>query len=83
MEAVVSAQAEGNNEALGIDCDTGDVRNMLEMGVVDPVQVKLHAIRAAGEVAVAILRIDTIIKKKEEGAGQKGNELPNSGLPDF
>ncbi|MBC7344983.1 MAG: hypothetical protein H5U03_06160, partial [Clostridia bacterium] len=34
--------------------------------VIDPVLVKLYALKTATEVARAILRIDTIIKKKEE-----------------
>jgi len=41
---------------------------MLELGVVDPTLVKIYALKAAGEVAEAILRIDTIIRKKETAA---------------
>ena len=39
---------------------------MLELGVVDPALVKQHAIKAAGEVAAAILRIETVIKMRSE-----------------
>jgi len=53
--------------ALGIDCDTGEVADMLELGVVDPLPVKLHALRAAAEVAEAVLRINTIIRKRDDG----------------
>lgn len=67
VEEVIAAHASKQVDSLGIDCDTGEVVDMLDLGVVDPVTVKLHAIKAAGEVAVAILRIDTIIKKKDEG----------------
>jgi chaperonin GroEL (HSP60 family) len=35
--------------------------------VVDPTTVKVHALRAAGEVADAILRINTIIRKRDGG----------------
>lgn len=62
---VTSAQIEKNSESIGIDCDTGEVRDMLELGIYDPALVKKYALKAAGEVAQAILRIDTIIKKKE------------------
>lgn len=62
---VTQAQVEQNCFSLGIDCDTGDVVNMLEIGVVDPTLVKVYALKAAGEVAEAILRINTIIRKKE------------------
>ena len=58
--------AEGNGD-LGVDCDSGEVVDMMAAGVIDPADVKTHALRAAGEIATAILRIDTIIKKREEG----------------
>ena len=41
---------------------------MYENGIVDPASVKIYALKAAGEAAEAILRIDTIIKKREEKA---------------
>ncbi|MBP2626374.1 MAG: chaperonin Cpn60/TCP [Firmicutes bacterium] len=68
VEEVVATQGSQGLDSLGIDCDSGEVVDMLVLGVVDPVKVKLHAVKAAGEVAVAILRIDTIIKKKVEDA---------------
>lgn len=85
VEEVINAQTAQNSESLGVDCDTGEVADMLQKGIVDPAPVKIHAVKAAGEVAVAILRIDTIIKKKEEGnnaAGQSGM-TPEANLPDF
>lgn len=63
---VMAAQVETGNEALAVDCDTGQVADMYELGVVDPVLVKTYAFKAAGEIAEAILRIDTIIKKRED-----------------
>jgi len=68
---VVAAQIKEGKDSLALDCDSGDVADMYELGVVDPVLVKLHALKAAGEIAEAILRIDTIIKKKEEPAENK------------
>lgn len=62
---VTQAQVEQEINDLAIECDSGQVANMLEIGVVDPTLVKVHALKAAGEVAEAILRIDTIIRKKE------------------
>ncbi len=72
---VIAAQVETGKNSLAIDCDSGQVADMLEMGVADPAIVKTYALRAAGEVAEAILRIDTIIKKREEKDTHK--ELPS------
>jgi chaperonin GroEL (HSP60 family) len=82
VEEVIAAQVERGLDTLAVDCDSGEIADMLGRGVVDPVPVKLHAIKAAGEVAVAILRIDTIIKKKEEGAAAK-NGAADPATPDY
>ncbi len=84
VEEVVAAHGSKGMDSLGIDCDTGEIVDMLTLGVVDPVNVKLHAVKAAGEVAVAILRIDTIIKKKvESGDGPKTAVNKLGGLTQF
>jgi chaperonin GroEL (HSP60 family) len=70
---VIARQTETGNHNLAIDCDTGEIVDMWEMGVVDPAPVKTHALKAALEIACAILRIDTIIKKKDEGG--QGNPV--------
>ncbi|NLI13477.1 TCP-1/cpn60 chaperonin family protein [Pelotomaculum propionicicum] len=72
---VIAAQAETGKNSLAVDCDSGQVADMLEMGIADPAIVKTYALRAAGEVAEAILRIDTIIKKREEKDTRK--EMPS------
>lgn len=63
---VIAAQAETGKSSLAVDCENGQVADMLASGIMDPAGVKIYALKAAGEVAEAILRIDTIIKKREE-----------------
>jgi chaperonin GroEL (HSP60 family) len=76
VEDVVAAQARKGEHSLAVDCDTGEITDMLSHGVVDPALVKIHALRAASEVAEAILRINTIIQKRpEEPQGQPGPEV--------
>ncbi len=65
VEAVKALQLKRQSDSLGIDCDRGNVADMIEMGVVDPVPVKYHALQAAGEVSTAILRIHTIVKMRD------------------
>ena len=48
-----------------VDCDTGQVVETRQTGIWDPALVKIKALQAAGEVALAILRINTVIKKRE------------------
>lgn len=74
MGDVLAIQKEKGNFGYSLDCDTGEVVDMREQGVIDPALVKIHALKAAGEVAEAILRIDTIIKMKEYKPDSKEND---------
>lgn len=76
---VYAAQQGRSSGSLAVDCDTGEVADMWELGVVDPAPVKIHALQAAGEIAEAILRIDTIIKKREDGPGGPGGDGAGGG----
>jgi len=74
IEDVIAAQAKAGKSTLAVDCDTGEVVDMLEAGIVDPALVKTHALKAAAEVAEAILRINMIIRKRDgasSGADQQ------------
>jgi len=67
LEEVMAAQKAARSSTVGIDCNQGKVIDMLAQGVVDPALVKIYACKAAAEVAQAILRINTIAKKKDAG----------------
>ena len=69
VEQVRTAVTAGK-QAVGIDCDTGEACDMFARGVVDATNVKLQALRTAAEMAEAVLRIKTIIRKREEGPPQ-------------
>lgn len=64
VEEVKALQWKRQTTSLGIDCDRGAVCDMVDMGVVDPLPVKYHALQAAGEVSTAILRIHTVVKMR-------------------
>ncbi|MGP8337423.1 MAG: thermosome subunit beta [Methanosarcinaceae archaeon] len=55
------AQHEKGVKTAGLNVYTGEVIDMWEAGVVEPLRVKTQAINAASESAVMILRIDDII----------------------
>jgi len=72
------AEHEKGNVTYGVDVDKGDVGDMLEKGVIEPLRVKTQMIVSATEAAEMILRIDDIIAagkaKKEEGKKEEGEE---------
>lgn len=66
VEEVKAAQMEQKKDSIAIHTDTGQLLDMETAGIIDPVLVKIHALKAAGEIAEAILRIHTIIRMKKE-----------------
>jgi len=64
LEEATRAQRE-HGDTWGIDTDSGEPTDMAADHVFDPAPVMIYALRTAGEVAEAILRINTIIKKRE------------------
>ncbi|HPP74612.1 MAG TPA: TCP-1/cpn60 chaperonin family protein [Armatimonadota bacterium] len=71
VEDAAAAQSQQDSASLAIDCDTGDVADMFNLGVTDPAKVKLYAIKAAAEVAEAVLRINVIIRKRDDGSAPR------------
>lgn len=56
LEKVMAAKASKQN--IGVDIDSGDLVDMCEKGVIDPLLVKTMALEAAGEISKSVLRID-------------------------
>jgi archaeal chaperonin len=56
LEKVMAARS--SPEGFGIDINTGDPVDMWKMGIIDPLLVKTMALKAAGEIAKSVLRID-------------------------
>jgi chaperonin GroEL (HSP60 family) len=63
---VLDLQEQLDSNAIGVNCETGAIGDLAELGIWDPYLVKCQAIKTAGEVGEAILRINMIIKMKEE-----------------
>ncbi len=70
------------NKWYGIDIESGDIVDMWNKGIIEPMRVKANALKAGTEVASMILRIDDVIAakrteeeeekgKKEEGGGEE------------
>lgn len=57
-------QKKLKNPQDGIDLDSGSVINLVEAGVLDPLEVKLSAFRIATEIASQILRINMIVQAR-------------------
>lgn len=64
----------------GLNVFTGETEDMLKMGVVEPLKIKLQAITSASEAAEMILRIDDIISSG--GSKSMPPSPPGGGFPE-
>ncbi|NPA96739.1 MAG: thermosome subunit, partial [Crenarchaeota archaeon] len=78
VDYILKLRAEHMKEGgkwVGIDIFSGELKNAKEMGVVEPLLVKISALKAGTEAATLILRIDDVIaasrRKTEEKKGKK------------
>jgi thermosome len=59
----------------GVDVFRGEIADMKALGVIEPVSVKVNAIKAGTEAAALILRIDDLIAAaRSKGAEEKGKK---------
>lgn len=72
LEEVLASPEGENGFSLGVNCETGAVEDLTKNGIWDPYYVKYFAIKSAGEVSEAVLRINTIIKMKEAELSRPG-----------
>lgn len=67
IDTLINLRAKhGTIKNAGLDVDTGDVVDMLERGIVDPLRVKTQAIKSASESAVLVLRVDDMLRAREQ-----------------
>ncbi|MHC1567828.1 MAG: thermosome subunit beta [Candidatus Syntropharchaeia archaeon] len=75
------SEHEKGTKTAGLDVYTGNVVDMYELGVMEPLRVKAQAVKSAAESAIMILRIDDVIAAKKIEPPKGGEEMPPEGMP--
>jgi chaperonin GroEL (HSP60 family) len=65
----------------GLDVFTGRIHDTIRAGVIEPLKIKLQAIKSAGEAAEMILRIDDMISSGRSSGGGGPPMPPGGGMP--
>jgi len=78
--AYLRAEHDKNeNLMFGLNVFNGEIEDMLKLGIVEPLKIKLQAVKSASEAAEMILRIDDMISS---GASERGAPaMPPGGMP--
>ncbi|RLG85233.1 MAG: thermosome subunit, partial [Thermoprotei archaeon] len=82
VEYIMKLRAKHKDESgkwYGVDIFTGEIEDMKKLGVIEPLLVKINALKAGTEAATLILRIDDVIaaarrEEKEEKKERKEEE---------
>ncbi|MGC9209762.1 MAG: thermosome subunit beta [Acidilobus sp.] len=69
-----SAHSDPSKKWYGIDLNTGNVVDMWAAGVLEPLRVKVNALKSGTEAATLILRIDDMVAAKRTETGAKKPE---------
>jgi len=77
MVAMKAAHEKKDGLSMGVNVFEGGVADMMKDGVVEPLVVKLQAIKSGIEVTSMILRIDDVVAAKSSG----GPGGPQGGMP--
>jgi thermosome len=81
IDKLAELRAEHDKKMMntGLDVFTGKVHDMINLGVIEPLKIKLQAIKSASEVAEMILRIDDMISAGP-GGSKGGPPMPPGGM---
>ena len=73
MTKLRAAHADSPGCSIGINGETGQITDMKDLGIWEPVAVKLQTLKTSVEAAVLLLRIDDIVSgmKKSSRAAAK------------
>ncbi|MBR9689690.1 MAG: thermosome subunit [Candidatus Altiarchaeota archaeon] len=80
IDLLVKAKSEhgAGKQSVGIDVFSGETKNMVDLGVIEPAKVKKQALKSASEAAMMILKIDDVIAASKISSGG-----PPGGMPDM
>ena len=76
--AALRAHHEKKQALFGLDVFSGNIQDMTKIGVIEPLKIKLQAIKSASEAAEMILRIDDMISS---GKSESAPPMPPGGMP--
>ena len=85
IDAITELKARHEKEPnagldLSEESSSKHVVDVVKAGIVEPMKVKLQAIKSASEVATMILRIDDVIASSGSGASQGGSMPQGAGM---
>ena len=70
---VVVEKVRGLAPGMGLDAATGEYRDLIEAGIIDPAKVTRSALRNAASIAALFLTTEAVVADKPGTAGSEGD----------
>ena len=83
MVALRAKHESAASPTYGVDVFSGEVKDMLELNVVEPLRVKQQVVKSATEAANMILKIDDLIAAKGMEKEKEKEKKPEGEKPEF
>jgi len=86
LTALRAKHAISGNQNLGVNGLTGEIADMIELGILEPLAVKSQVIKTAIESTILLLRIDDLVsgsKKQADADKPKKEEEKEEEKPDM
>ena len=80
---VVVEKVRGLETGHGLDAATGEYKDMVEAGIIDPAKVTRSALQNAASIAGLFLTTEAVVADKPEKASAGGGGAPDMGGMDF
>lgn len=90
LTALRAKHAQEGNASWGVDGNTGELVDMKQLGIWEPLAVKLQTYKTAIETAILLLRIDDIVSgakkastlhEKSDASGKSGKKEEDENMP--
>ncbi|MEM2250712.1 MAG: thermosome subunit beta [Candidatus Hadarchaeales archaeon] len=78
-----AAHEKPNGEVMGLNVFTGEIVDTVKAGIIEPIRVKVQAIKSATEVSEMILRIDDVIAAVKLEKEEKEKKETKPSTPEF
>ncbi|GAA4820062.1 chaperonin GroEL [Actinomycetospora corticicola] len=77
---VVAEKVRGLNTGEGLDAATGEYKDLIKAGIIDPAKVTRSALQNAASIAALFLTTEAVVADKPEKAGAGAGADPTGGM---
>ena len=80
-DGIALSKVMASSGNMGIDVLDGEMKDLVKVGIIDPVKVTRSALQNAASIAVMVMTTNCLISDKPEP--EKAPQMPSGGMPEY